>query len=139
MRPNAIEPLKGSVESDLDPTRCACDGLTTVVVAPSLDEANADGAHFGELKDGIVAFGHCAREYVGELVMREYFQITAGRKFAHGGRMPAVHRVTIGALYEYGTVAETLGVHFAAYVVEANAAADQLATLFAFVRAVYVG
>ena len=57
LRPNAVEPLKRTVESDLDPTRGASDRLAAVFVAPALDERDAHGALFGELIDGVVAFG----------------------------------------------------------------------------------
>lgn len=104
MWPDSVEPLEGSVESHLNPAWRACDGLASVVVAPALDETDADRAHLGELKDGIVAFGYGACQDVGEFVVREDLEITAWWELAYCGWMPAVHCVAVGTLYKDGTV-----------------------------------
>ncbi len=51
MSENFVQPLQGAVEVNLHPARRVCDGLSAILHPPAFHEADADGAHPGELVD----------------------------------------------------------------------------------------
>lgn len=53
LREHLVEPLQGAVQVQLDPAGGAGHRLSPVLGSPTLDEAHADGAHPGELVDGL--------------------------------------------------------------------------------------
>ncbi len=121
LRPNAIEPLEWTVQTNLNPTGSARDRLTSIVVAPAFHKTDTKRAHLCQLVNGIVALGHCFCQNVRKLVVWEYFQIATGRDFANGGLVPAVHRITIRTLNKNRIITETLGVDLTTHVVESHA------------------
>lgn len=120
-----------------------------VLGPPALDETHADGAHPGELVDGLKALVDWLGEQGCKLLVVEDLQIAAWktdtsssvlttrhggtersawggvmltwRYLADGGRMPAVTLVAVGALDEDGAVTETLRKHLPPNVVQPHA------------------
>ena len=105
---------------NLDPAWGTCNVLSVVLRAPALDETHADGAHFGELVDGLEALVDRLRQELGKLLVVEDLQAAAGRYFADGGRVEPVGVVTLPTLDKDGSVAETLGENFATDVKEVH-------------------
>lgn len=83
-----------------------------------LDEAHADGAHLGELVDDLEAVVDGLGEQLGEQLVVEDLEAAAARDLAHGGGVEAVLEVAVAALDEDAAVAQALGVHLAAHVVQ---------------------
>ena len=59
------------MEVNLDPARGTGDVLSVVLCAPALDETHADGAHLGELIDGLEALVDRLRQELGKLLVVE--------------------------------------------------------------------
>ena len=74
---DTVEPLKGSVEVQLDPARSGGDRLTPVLGAPSLDKTHADCAHPRQLVDRFESLTHRLRQHGREFLVVEYLQVTA--------------------------------------------------------------
>lgn len=85
-----------------------------------LYKAHADGAHLGELVDGLEAVVDGLCQQLCELLVVEDLQAAAAGDLAHGRGVEAVVVVTVAALDENAAVAQTLGVHFPADVVEVD-------------------
>lgn len=83
-----------------------------------LNETHADGAHLGELIDGLKAVVHGLRQQLGKLLVVENLQAAAAGNLAHGRGMEAVVVVTVTALDEDTTVTQTLCVHLPANIVQ---------------------
>lgn len=83
-----------------------------------LDEAHADGAHLGELVDDLEAVVDGLGEQLGEQLVVEDLEAAAARDLAHGGGVEAMLEVAVAALDEDAAVAQALGVHLAAHVVQ---------------------
>lgn len=86
--------------------------------AQYLHEAHADGAHLGELIDDLEAVVDGLGEQLGKQLVVEDLEAAAARDLAHGGGVEAVLEVTVAALDEDAAVAQALGVHLAAHVVQ---------------------
>ena len=120
LREHLVEPLQWTVEVDLDPTGRARNVLSVVLGAPALDEAHPDRAHLGELVDGLEAVVHRLAEQLRKLLVVEDLEAAAGRDLADGRRVEVVVVVAVAALHEDAAVAETLGEHLAADVVQVH-------------------
>lgn len=60
------------------------------------------GAHFGEVKDCLVAVVHTLGQQLGELLVVEDLEGAAWRDLAHSGGVEAVVVVTVPRLYKDG-------------------------------------
>ena len=65
-----------------------------------------DGAHLGQLVDGLVAVVDVVLEEGGELVEAEYLERAAGRDLADGRGQELVDVVAVAGLHEDGRVGE---------------------------------
>jgi hypothetical protein len=118
LREDFIQPLQRAVEVHFDPAGGRRDVLPVVFCAPALHEAHADGAHLGELVHRLEAVVHRLAEQLGELAVVEDLERAAGRDLAHGGRVEVVVVVALARLHEDAAVAEALGKHLPANVVQ---------------------
>ena len=95
-----------------------------VLSAPSLHKGHPDGAHLGQLVDGLKAVVNRLSEQSGELLVVENFQAAAGRDLADGGGVETVVVVTVPGLDEYSGVTQTLRVDLASHVVKVDSLPD---------------
>ena len=84
-----------------------------------------DGAHLGELVDGLEAVLHVLCEQVGKLLEVEDLQRAPRRDLAHRRRQEVVVVVAVPALDEDGAVAQALREHLAPRVVEMDSWKDE--------------
>ena len=119
-----IQPLEGAVKVNLYPTRCGGDVLAMVLRTPTFDEGHSDGAHLGQLVHRFEAVIDALGEKSGEFLIVEDLETAAGRYLTDSGGVEPVVVVAVATLNEDCRVAETLGVHLAADVVEVDALAD---------------
>lgn len=98
--------------------------LSMVLGTPALHKAHTDGAHLGELVDGLEAVVDGLSQQLGELLVVEDLQAAATGDLTDGGGVEAMMVVAVSALYENAGVAEALGVDLSADIVEVHAFAD---------------
>lgn len=83
-----------------------------------LDEAHADGAHFGELVDDLEAVVDRLGEKLSEQLVVEDLEAAAAGDLAHGGGVEAMLEVTVTALHEDAAVTQTLCINLPSHVVQ---------------------
>lgn len=90
-------------------------------LSTDLDKAHADGAHLGELVDHLEAVVDGLGEQLRKELVVEDLQAAAAGDLANGGGVEAVLEVAVAALHEHAAVAQALGVHLAAHVIQVQA------------------
>ena len=89
-----VQPLEGAVQVDLDPAGGRSHILSVILSAPTLDEGHPDGAHLGQLVDGLEPVVDGLREESGKLLVVEDLQTAAWRDLAHSGRVETEIRLS---------------------------------------------
>jgi len=110
--------MKWPVEVDFDPAWSAGDVLPMVLGAPALHKTESYRAHLGQFKHCLVAAGDGLRQQLGKVLIVEDTQTAAWRDLADGGRMKAVVLVAVSTLNENTRIAQALGEHLTANVVQ---------------------
>lgn len=118
LREDFVQPLQGPVQMYLDPTGGAGHILTVVFCTPTLNKAHADGTHLGELVDDLKAVVDRLGEELSKQLVVEDLEAAAAGDLAHGGGVEAVLKIAVAALDEDAAVAQALGVHLSAHVVQ---------------------
>lgn len=83
-----------------------------------LHEAHADGAHLCEFVDDLEAVVDGLGQELGEQLVVKYLEAAAAGNLADGGGVEAMLEVAVAALDKDAAVAEALGVHLAAHVIQ---------------------
>ena len=103
---------------DLYPAGGAGDVLPVVLRAPALDEAHADGAHLGQVVDGLKAVVDGLAEEGGELLVVEDLEGAPRGDLAHGRGVEAVMVVAVAALNKDAAVAQAFRKNLSTNVVQ---------------------
>ena len=106
---DSIQPLQGTVEVNLHPTRSAGDILAVVFGAPAFDKAKPNGAHLGQLVGGFKATTHRLRQELVELLVVKYLEAATWRYFADSGWVESMGVVAVDTLDEDAAVRHALG------------------------------
>ena len=130
LRQHLVQPHERPVKVDLNPAGRAGDILPVVLGTPPLHKAHANGAHLGQLVDGLKALVDREGQQLGKLLVVEDLEAAARRNLAHRGRVEAMGVVALPTLDKYGPIAEALCKHLPSHVEEvhplANVAPDVL-------------
>ena len=73
MLQNLVQPLKGSIEVDFDPTGNGGDRLTPVLGSPPFHETDPDGTHLGHVEHRLVPLINGIGQIVNKFLIGEYF------------------------------------------------------------------
>lgn len=112
---------------DLDPTWSRGDCLTPVFGAPALNETHPYHTHLGQAIDSLEALVDRLRQQLRKFLVIEDLQVAPGGNFAHCRRMPPVASITVWTLHEDAAIAEALGEHLPADIIESHAFSNMAA------------
>ena len=121
LREHLVKPLQRSVEVDLNPTGCAGDVLSVVFGPPAFDEAQTNGAHFGQFKDRLVAVSDGLTEHLSKLLVVEDLETAARGDLAHRGGVEAMVAVAVATLHKNTALRQALRKHLPSHVVQVQA------------------
>lgn len=113
-----IQPLKWSVEMDLNPTRSGCHILSMVLSSPSFDEGHSDDAVLGQVIDCFEPLIRRPLQILVELCVFEDVQSAPWRDLAHCRLVESMNQVAVPGLDEDGCIGETLSIHFSSHIVQ---------------------
>lgn len=90
-----IQPLKRSIEMDLNPTRRGCYILSMVLSSPSLHEGHSNDAVFGQIIDGFEPLIRRPLQVLIELSVFEDVQSAPWRDLAHSRLVESVDEIAV--------------------------------------------
>ena len=114
----------------LYPARGAGNVLTMILGTPSLHEAHANGAHFGQLVHSLKSQVNRLCQQLGELLVIKYLEAARWRDLAYSGWVEPMGVVAVPALDKYGTFTEAFSKDLAPYVEQVYTFADVPACIF---------
>lgn len=115
---------------NLDPARGRRNVLSVVLGAPALHKGHPNGAHLGELVDGLEPVVHALGQQGRKLLVIENFEAAARRDLAYRGGMETVVVVAVPRLHKDGGIRETFRVHLTPDIVQVYTFAYMPASVF---------
>lgn len=121
------------------PARGARHILSVILCAPALYKAHADGAHLGELVDGLESMVDRLSEQLSEFLVVEDLEAAAAGDLADSCGVEAMMVVAVSTLDENAGVTQTLCIDFSSNIIQVDTFANVATRVFNSGVAIDVG